>query len=102
MAKKSPSPKLKKDSAVDLVISGYIKFLDKNGYPAITPPWGTLNAIDLNTGEYLWTVPYGEYPELQQGKRITQTGSESYGGTGYHCKWITFDFRNKGPIFQGI
>jgi quinoprotein glucose dehydrogenase len=46
----------------------------------MTPPWGTLNAIDLNTGEYLWTVPYGEYPELQAAKNIPQTGSESYGG----------------------
>ena len=46
----------------------------------MTPPWGTLNAINLNTGEYLWTVPYGEYPELQTAKGIAQTGSESYGG----------------------
>jgi quinoprotein glucose dehydrogenase len=67
------------DTTTQYTISGYIKFLDKNGYPALTPPWGTLNAIDLNTGEYLWTVPYGEYPELQA-KGIPQTGSESYGG----------------------
>ncbi len=60
-------------------ISGYTKFLDKNGYPAVKPPWGTLNAIDLNTGEYLWKIVYGEYPELME-KGIPQTGSESYGG----------------------
>jgi quinoprotein glucose dehydrogenase len=60
-------------------ISGYNKFLDVNGYPAIAPPWGTLNAIDLNTGKYLWKIPYGEYPELIA-KGIPQTGSESYGG----------------------
>jgi quinoprotein glucose dehydrogenase len=60
-------------------ISGYTKFLDKAGYPAIRPPWGTLNAIDLNTGEYLWKITYGEYPELTA-KGIPQTGSESYGG----------------------
>jgi quinoprotein glucose dehydrogenase len=80
LAKEPPSKKTNKDSASDYVISGYTKFLDKNGYPAMTPPWGTLNAIDLNTGEYLWTVPYGEYPELQTAKGIAQTGSESYGG----------------------
>ncbi len=40
-------------------ISGYIKFLDKDGYPAVKPPWGTLNAIDLNTGEYLWKKTFG-------------------------------------------
>lgn len=60
-------------------ISGYTKFLDKNGYPAVKPPWGTLNAIDLNTGEYLWTIPYGEYPELME-QGLPQTGAESYGG----------------------
>ncbi|MEJ7770123.1 MAG: c-type cytochrome, partial [Chitinophagaceae bacterium] len=60
-------------------ISGYSKFLDKNGYPAIRPPWGTLNAINLNTGEYLWKITFGEYPELAA-RGIPQTGSESYGG----------------------
>lgn len=60
-------------------ISGFTKFLDNKGYPAISPPWGTLNAIDLNTGEYVWRKTYGETPELQQ-KGIPQTGSESYGG----------------------
>jgi len=60
-------------------ISGYSKFLDKNGLPAVNPPWGTLNAIDLNTGEYKWKIPYGEYPELAA-KNIRPTGAESYGG----------------------
>ena len=59
--------------------TGYTKFLDPDGYPAIAPPWGTLNAIDLNTGEYAWTVPLGEYPELAS-QGITNTGSENYGG----------------------
>lgn len=63
----------------DYKISGYTKFLDKDGYPAISPPWGTLNAIDLNTGKYVWKKVYGEYPELIE-KGIPQTGSESYGG----------------------
>ena len=63
----------------DFRFTGYQKFLDPDGYPATAPPWGTLNAIDLNTGEYAWTVPLGEYPALvQQG--IANTGSENYGG----------------------
>ncbi len=59
--------------------TGYRKFLDPDGYPAVTPPWGTLNAIDLNTGRYLWRVPLGQYPELAA-KGLTDTGSENYGG----------------------
>src|SRR6201991_186793 len=55
------------------------KLEDSSGYPGIKPPWGTLNAIDLNTGEYLWKVPLGEYPELAK-KGIPTTGTESYGG----------------------
>ena len=59
--------------------TGYRKFLDPDGYPAVAPPWGTLNAIDLNTGKYLWKVPFGEYPELAA-KGVKATGSENYGG----------------------
>jgi quinoprotein glucose dehydrogenase len=59
--------------------TGYNRFLDPDGYPAIAPPWGTLNAIDLNTGRYLWKIPLGEYPELAaQGGPAT--GTENYGG----------------------
>ena len=61
------------------VFTGYKKFQDPDGYPAVKPPWGQLSAIDLNTGAYLWQVPLGEYPDLvAQG--IRNTGSENYGG----------------------
>lgn len=59
--------------------TGYDKFLDPQGYPATAPPWGTLNAINLNTGEYLWKEPFGQYPELVA-KGLPDTGSENYGG----------------------
>lgn len=58
---------------------GYILFRDPDGYPPLTPPWGTLNAIDLNKGEIRWQIPLGEYPELVA-KGITNTGSDNYGG----------------------
>ena len=59
--------------------TGYRKFLDPDGYPAVLPPWGTLNAIDLNTGRYLWKLPLGQYPELAS-QGMADTGSENYGG----------------------
>jgi quinoprotein glucose dehydrogenase len=59
--------------------TGYNIFLDPEGYPAVAPPWGTLNAIDLNTGRYLWRTPLGDYPELAA-RGLKNTGSENYGG----------------------
>jgi quinoprotein glucose dehydrogenase len=59
--------------------TGYKRFLDPDGYPSIAPPWGTLTAIDLNTGEHAWQVPLGEYPELAA-QGMATTGTESYGG----------------------
>ena len=59
--------------------TGYHKFLDPDGYPAIAPPWGTLNAINLNTGEYAWKINLGEYPALAT-QGMKDTGSENYGG----------------------
>jgi quinoprotein glucose dehydrogenase len=60
-------------------IDGYPLFLDPHGVPAISPPWGTLNAIDLVKGEILWKVPLGEYPQLVA-KGITNTGTLNFGG----------------------
>jgi glucose dehydrogenase len=65
--------------APEYVFTGYKKFLDPDGYPAIAPPWGTLNAIDLATGKHLWKIPLGEYPELVK-LGMRETGSEMYGG----------------------
>jgi quinoprotein glucose dehydrogenase len=54
-------------------------FVDQDGYPGIAPPWGTLNAVHLGTGEVLWQVPLGEYPELVA-KGIRNTGTLNFGG----------------------
>jgi len=59
--------------------TGYRKFIDPGGYPAISPPWGTLTAIDLKTGKLLWKIPLGEFPDLAQ-QGMKNTGSENYGG----------------------
>lgn len=72
MAEQSASP-------LKYTIDGYNKFLDPEGYPAVKPPWGTLNAINLNTGKFAWKIPFGEYPDLVA-KGMRNTGSENYGG----------------------
>jgi quinoprotein glucose dehydrogenase len=64
---------------IPYTMAGYTRFTDKDGYPGIKPPWGTLNAVDLNSGKLLWKVPLGEYEELTK-KGIPVTGTENYGG----------------------
>jgi len=65
--------------SIDYSFTGYRKFLDPDGYPAFKPPWGTLSAIDLNSGKFLWQVPLGQYPALAA-QGLIDTGSENYGG----------------------
>lgn len=66
-------------SSSEYGFTGWAKFLDQEGYPGSRPPWGTLNAIDLNTGRLVWQVPLGEYDELTA-RGIPRTGTENFGG----------------------
>jgi len=58
---------------------GYERWRDSSGFPAVKPPWGTLSAIDLNSGEYRWRIPLGEFAALSA-RGIPVTGTEQYGG----------------------
>jgi len=82
---------------------GYNKFLDPDGYPAVEPPWGTLNAINLDTGEISWKIPFGEYPKLAA-QGIRNTGSENYGGPAVTAGGLLFigatNHDNKFHVFD--
>ncbi|HEV7379180.1 MAG TPA: PQQ-binding-like beta-propeller repeat protein, partial [Dyadobacter sp.] len=81
--------------------TGYNKFLDANGHPAIQPPWGTLNAIDMNTGEYLWKIPLGEEQSLKS-KGVHNTGIENYGGPVVTASGLLFIAATKDGKFRAF
>ena len=81
--------------------TGYNRWLDTNGYPAVKPPWGTLNAIDLNTGEYVWRTTLGEFPELTA-RGIPPTGTENYGGPVATAGGIVFIAASKDEMFRAF
>jgi len=81
--------------------TGYNRFLDPEGYPAVRPPWGTLNAVDLNSGEYLWRVPLGEYPELMA-RGMAPTGTENYGGPLVTAGGVLFIGASKDEHFRAF
>ncbi len=64
---------------VPYAVAGFGRFKDERGFPVVKPPWGTLNAIDLNTGEYLWKVPLGHEEKLND-PNVPVSGTENYGG----------------------
>jgi quinoprotein glucose dehydrogenase len=90
-------------------LDGDIRFTDPDGFPAVTPPWGTLTAIDMNRATIAWQVPLGEVP----GSGLALTGSENYGGpvvtksgllfigaTVYDKKFRAFDARNGRVLWE--
>jgi quinoprotein glucose dehydrogenase len=83
--------------------TGYHRWYDPDGYPAVAPPWGTLNAINMNTGDYTWKIPLGEYPELVAAG-LGDTGTENYGGPIVTAGGLVFigatNFDNKFRAFD--
>ncbi len=87
--------------AVPYTHTGYNRFLDQEGYPAVKPPWGTISAVDLNQGTILWQVPLGEYEELTA-KGIPQIGTENYGGPVVTAGGLLFIGASKDGYFRAF
>ncbi len=81
--------------------TGYIRFLDDEGHPAIKPPWGTLTAIDLNDGSLIWQVPLGELDELTE-RGLPPTGTENYGGPIVSAGGVLFIGATKDQAFRAF
>ena len=81
--------------------NGYNRFVDSKGYPAISPPWGSLTAIDLNTGEHVWRVTLGEFKELSA-RGIAPTGTENYGGPIATAGGLLFIAATKDGMFRAF
>jgi len=90
-----------KEPYVPYKFNGYHKFLDSKGYAGIKPPWGTLTAIDLNTGEHRWQQPLGELPEWTA-KGIPPTGTENYGGPVVTAGGVLFIAATKDGLFRAF
>ncbi|MBL9128992.1 MAG: PQQ-binding-like beta-propeller repeat protein [Verrucomicrobiales bacterium] len=81
--------------------TGYNRWTDPDGYPAVKPPWGTLTAIDLNRGTLAWQVPLGELPELTA-KGLPPTGTENYGGPVVTAGGLVFIAASKDECFRAF
>ncbi|MBS1529126.1 MAG: PQQ-binding-like beta-propeller repeat protein [Bacteroidetes bacterium] len=90
-AAKFIAPKQVHDPYLDIPyeMAGYNKFLSKEGYPAISPPYGTLNAVNLSTGKMVWRIPLGNYDKMNPDK-ANPTGTENYGGPAVTAGGVLF------------
>ena len=82
-------------------LKGYTQLLDQNGYPGVKPPWGTLNAVDLNSGEIVWKIPLGRFPELAA-KGYPDTGTQLFGGGIVTAGGLIFIAASQDEKFRAI
>jgi quinoprotein glucose dehydrogenase len=75
----------------------YARFWDQQQWPCQKPPWGTLNAVDVNTGEIAWKVPLGAVDELKK-----TTGTSNLGGSIVTAGGVVFIGATIDSRFRGF
>jgi quinoprotein glucose dehydrogenase len=83
-------------------MAGYNKFLSKDKLPAIAPPWGTLNAVNLNTGKMVWRIPLGDDPAFAGKTNGQPTGTENYGGPVVTAGGLVFIAATKDDMMRAF
>jgi glucose dehydrogenase len=79
----------------------YTRFWDNNKYPCQQPPWGELTAVNANTGDIVWKIPFGIYPELVA-KGIPPTGTPNLGGPITTATGLVFIGATKDARFRAF
>ena len=79
-------------------LAGIKQFLTKEGYPGIAPPWGTLNAIDLNTGKLVWKKTLGDHPDMKA--KGIHSGTENWGGSVVTAGGLVFIAATSDEMFR--
>ncbi len=74
---------------IPYTFSGYTRLLDDKGFPGVTPPWGSLTAIDVGKGRIAWQVTLGDRPEARR-ENDPPTGTENYGGPAITAGGVLF------------
>jgi len=101
LAKTTDSDTIKKDARKRYGLKDYIHLEDQDGYPGVKPPWGTLNAVNLNSGEIAWKIPLGEFPELAARGRAN-TGTQLFGGGIVTAGGLVFIGASQDEKFRAI
>lgn len=101
----------KDTGVIFLNTNAYVQMHDARDRPVIKPPYATLNAIDLSSGDYLWSVPAGNMEDLQRrgdpptgaegspGPIVTAGGLVFLGG-GHDRKFQAYDKTNGKLIWE--
>ena len=79
-------------------LGGIRQFLTLEGYPAVNPPWGTLQAIDLNSGKVVWKETLGDHPAMKA--KGIHSGTENWGGSVVTAGGLVFIAATSDEMFR--